>query len=305
MLLGITAKIISTLLFAGMLALVKYYSAYPIAELVFFRSAFALIVLVVWLLMRGDFPRALYTKWFSGHLVRSVAGVGSMFLMFAAYGILPLADVTAIGYAAPLLIVVFAALLLREKVNAGRWGAVCIGFAGVLVMLWEHVGAGLHSANAIGALCAFGGAALVSIAMIQTRRLTRTEDTGAIVFYFQGTTTLASLLVILLAEIWPLEWWLGPVLHSQIWVWPEAAHWWPLICTGLLGGAGQIFMTQSYRFTDASIVACFDYTSMIWALVLGFVMFGELPAPIALIGAAIIASGGLLAIFSERAARRA
>jgi len=228
-----------------------------------------------------------------------------MFLMFAAYGILPLADVTAIGYAAPLLIVVFAALLLREKVNAGRWAAVCIGFAGVMVMLWEHVGAGLHSANAIGALCAFGGAALVSIAMIQTRRLTRTEDTGAIVFYFQGTTTLASLLVILLAEIWPADWLLGPALHSQIWIWPEPAHWWPLICTGLLGGVGQIFMTQSYRLTDASIVACFDYTSMIWALVLGYVMFGELPAPIALIGAAIIASGGLLAIFSERAARRA
>ncbi|MEN9708547.1 MAG: hypothetical protein RIQ68_955, partial [Pseudomonadota bacterium] len=261
MLLGIAAKIISTLLFSGMLALVKYYSAYPIAELVFFRSAFALVVLVIWLLMRGDFPRALYTKWLSGHLVRSVAGVGSMFLMFAAYGILPLADVTAIGYAAPLLIVVFAALLLREKVNAGRWAAVCVGFAGVLVMLWEHVGAGLHSANAIGALCAFGGAALVSVAMIQTRRLTRTEDTGAIVFYFQGTTTLASLLIIMLAEVWPVEWVLGPALHSQVWIWPEAAHWWPLICTGLLGGAGQIFMTQSYRFTDASIVACFDYTS--------------------------------------------
>jgi drug/metabolite transporter (DMT)-like permease len=140
--------------------------------------------------------------------------------------------------------------------------------------------------------------------MIQTRRLTRTEDTGAIVFYFQGTTTLASLLVILLAEIWPADWLLGPALHSQVWIWPEPAHWWPLICTGLLGGVGQIFMTQSYRLTDASIVACFDYTSMIWALVLGYVMFGELPAPIALIGAAIIASGGLLAIFSERAARR-
>lgn len=305
MLVGISAKILSTLLFSGMLALVKYYSAYPIAELVFFRSAFALVVLVIWLLMRGDFPRALYTNWLSGHLVRSMAGVGSMFLMFAAYGLLPLADVTAIGYAAPLLIVVFAALLLREQVNALRWASVCIGFVGVLVILSEHLGAGLHSANAIGALCAFGGAALVSIAMIQTRRLTRTEDTGAIVFYFQGTTTLASLLVILLAEIWPVEWWLGSAMRSQAWVWPETNHWWPLICTGLLGGAGQIFMTQSYRLADASIVACFDYTSMIWALVLGLLMFGEVPAPIALIGAAIIVCGGLMAIFSERRPKKA
>ena len=304
MLVGIAAKITSTLLFSGMLALVKYYSAYPIAELVFFRSAFALVVLVVWLLMRGDFPRALYTNWFLGHLVRSLAGVGSMFLMFAAYGLLPLADVTAIGYAAPLLIVVFAAWVLHEQVNGLRWAAICIGFGGVLVMLWEHLGAGLQSANAIGALCAFGGAALVSIAMIQTRRLTRTEDTGAIVFYFQGTTTLVSLFIILLAEVWPVEALLGPLIASQAWVWPETAHWWPLICTGLLGGAGQIFMTQSYRLADASIIACFDYTSMLWAMTLGFLVFGEVPAPVALVGASIIVCGGLLAIFSERLAKK-
>jgi drug/metabolite transporter (DMT)-like permease len=305
MLLGIAAKILSTLLFAGMQALVKYYSAYPIAELVFFRSAFALVVLVIWLLMRGDFPRALYTTWFSGHLVRSIAGVGSMFLLFAAYGLLPLADVAAISYAGPLIIVVLAAVLLHEKVNAGRWAAVCIGFAGVIVMLWEHLGAGLRSANAIGALCAFSGASLVALAMIQTRRLTRTEDTGAIVFYFQGTTTLVSLLIILLGDVWPVDWWLGPVISAQAWVWPEASHWWPLICTGLLGGAAQIFMTQSYRLTDASIIACFDYTSMIWALAIGFVIFGELPTPLAFVGAGIIVGGGLLAIFSERAARKA
>ena len=140
MLTGIAFKIASTLFFSAMLALVKYYSAYPVSELVFFRSSFALIPLVFWLLSRGDFPRALHTKNLGGHLVRSIAGVGSMSLMFAAYGFLPLADVTAIGYAAPLLIVVFSALLLREKVTLSRWSAVMIGFAGVIVMLWEHLG---------------------------------------------------------------------------------------------------------------------------------------------------------------------
>jgi drug/metabolite transporter (DMT)-like permease len=302
---GIAFKVASTLLFACMLALVKVYSAYPVAELVFFRSFFALFILVFWLLMRGDFPRALKTNWFLGHLVRSFAGVGSMFLMFAAYGLLPLADATAIGYAGPLLVVVFAALLLGEKVRATRWSAVMLGFSGVIVMLWEHLGiggsGGAHSA--LGALSAFTAAVLVSIAMIQTRRLTRSEDTGAIVFYFQSTTTIVGFLMVMAGEVWPSAWPGAALVQSQAWIWPAAADWAPLIAIGLLGGAGQILMTQSYRFADASIVACFDYSSMIWALILGLVLFGEGPTPIAMVGASIIAAGGLLAIFTERSVR--
>ncbi len=304
MLTGIALKIASTLFFSGMLALVKYYSAYPVAELVFFRSSFALIPLMFWLLARGNFPRALHTKNLGGHLIRSLAGVGSMSLMFAAYSFLPFADVTAIGYAGPLLIVVFSALLLRETVTGSRWAAVMIGFAGVLVMLWEHLGGHADPRASIGALCAFFAAVLVSIAMIQTRRLTRTEDTGAIVFYFQTSTTLASLLLMLAAEAWPDTAPFAGAIQSQAWVWPTMADWWPLIALGLLGGIGQIFMTQSYRFADASIIACFDYTSMIWALAIGLLFFHEAPTDIALVGATIIASGGLLAIYAERAAKK-
>lgn len=304
MLTGVAFKILSTLFFSGMLALVKYYSAYPVAELVFFRSSFALIPLVFWLLSRGDFPRALHTRWLGGHLVRSLAGVGSMSLMFAAYGFLPLADVTAIGYAGPLLIVVFSALLLGEKVTGSRWAAVMIGFSGVIVMLWEHLGRHADARASIGALCAFFAAVLVSIAMIQTRRLTKTEDTGAIVFYFQTSTTLASVLVMLAAQVWPDAAPFAAIIQAQAWVSPTAADWPPLIALGLLGGVGQIFMTQSYRFADASIIACFDYTSMIWALVIGLLFFSEAPRGIALVGAAIIVFGGLLAIHAERAARK-
>jgi drug/metabolite transporter (DMT)-like permease len=304
MLTGIAFKIASTLFFSGMLALVKYYSAYSVSELVFFRSSFALIPLVFWLLSRGDFPRALHTKWLGGHLVRSLAGVGSMSLMFAAYGFLPLADVTAIGYAAPLLIVVFSALLLRETVSLSRWAAVMIGFSGVLVMLWEHIGRHADAQGSIGALCAFAAAVLVSIAMIQTRRLTKTEDTGAIVFYFQTSTTVASMIVMFAAEVWPDAAPFASVMQSPAWTTPTWDDWLPLIALGLLGGVGQIFMTQSYRYADASIIACFDYTSMIWALIIGLLFFNEAPRDIALVGAAIIAFGGLLAIYTERAARK-
>ena len=307
MLRGIILKVISTLAFAGMLSLVKFHSGYPLAELIFFRSFFALFILVFWLLMRGDFPRALYTRWFSGHLLRSLAGVGSMFFIFTAYGLLPLADATAIGYAGPLLVVVFAALMLGERVQATRWAAVMLGFSGVIVMLWEHLGVGGPAdgqRSAAGALSAFAGAVLVSVALIQTRRLTRTEDTGAIVFYFQATTTVVSFLVVLAAEVWSPSWPGAALLGAQAWVWPAAGDWGTLIAIGLFGGVGQILMTQSYRFADASIVACFDYTSMIWALLIGLILFGEGPSPIAIVGASIIAAGGLFAILTERHAKR-
>jgi drug/metabolite transporter (DMT)-like permease len=82
------------------------------------------------------------------------------------------------------------------------------------------------------------------------------------------------------------------------------ADWWPLIAIGLLGGLGQIFMTQSYRLADASIIACFDYTMMLWALVLGLLIFGDLPSTMAMTGAGIIVFGGLLAIQAERKTAR-
>ena len=192
-----------------MLTLGKAYSMYPVAQIVFFRSAFALIPVLIWLLLRGDFPRALHTKRFGGHLFRSLAGVGSMFCIFTAYALLPLADATAIGYASPLMIVVLASVFLGERMTALRWGAVCVGFAGVLMMLWEHLGQGGgaqaadHPRSAAGAMFMLAAAFLIAIAMLQTRRLTKTEDTGAITFYFQSTTTVASGLVIVAAALWP------------------------------------------------------------------------------------------------------
>ncbi len=174
-LLGIGFKIASTFLFTIMLTLGKAFSMYPVAQIVFFRSAFALIPLMIWLLLRGDFPRALRTNRFGGHLLRSIAGIGSMFCIFGAYALLPLADATAIGYASPLMIVVLASIFLGERAPPLRWAAVCVGFLGVLVMLWEHLGQGgapgsaSHPRSATGAILMLMAAFLIAIAMIQTR----------------------------------------------------------------------------------------------------------------------------------------
>lgn len=285
-----------------MLTLGKAYSAYPVAQIVAFRSSFALIPLMIWLLMRGDFPRALHTKRFGGHLLRSLAGIGSMFCIFTAYALLPLADATAIGYASPLMIVVLASVFLGERAPPLRWAAVCVGFLGVLVMLWEHLGQASvadHPRSATGATIMLVAAFLIAIAMIQTRRLTKTEDTGAITFYFQSTTTVASCAVLLAAALWPHGAPGAALMHAQAWVTPTLADWGPLILIGLLGGVGQILMTQGYRYADASVLATFDYSSILFAITIGFIFFGEAPSAAVLVGATIVISAGLTVVWQE------
>ena len=307
MLKGIGLKVASTFVFSGMVALVKFGSAnYPIGELVFFRSFFAILVLIVWLAARREFPKALRTQWLSGHLLRSIAGSASLVLSFSSYALLPLADATALGYAGPLFIVVMAGVLLHERIGAGRWGAVALGSLGVLLMLWEKLGGGdpATTRGALGAMCAIGNAFAVSIAMIQTRRLVRTEHMGAVVFYFQSTGSIVGVLLMTIGFYWPGAGGFADFMHAQAWVTPAPEHWLPLIGAGILGGLGQILMTSSYRLADASVIACFDYTSMIWALVLGAAFFAETPSPVVLFGAAVVAAAGILVILSERRWRR-
>lgn len=137
MLVGIAFKIAATLVFALMSAAVKAVSPfYPVAQIVFFCSFFALIVTFIWLYGQGHFPQRLATLLPFGHVLRSVSGGISMALNFAALALLPLPDVTALGYTTPLLIFIIAAFVLGEMVTWGRVGAVCVG---VMIILWDHV----------------------------------------------------------------------------------------------------------------------------------------------------------------------
>jgi len=303
MLAGIGYKIASTFVFACMMAIMKGLSFYPVGELVAFRSFFALIVLAIWLGRRGEFPQALRTRRVGGHLLRSLAGTGSMTLNFDAFAFLPLADVTVVGYASPLIIVVLAAIWLGERVGPGRWFGVALGFCGVVVMLWEHLGTGDQgfSRGAIGACMALAAAFCVAVAMIQTSRLVQSEHMGAVVFYFQFTAGCMGLLIMLLGALWPSSWPLAASMQSLAWVTPsEPSHWALLIGAGLCGGVGQILMTRGYMLADASVIACFEYVSMIWILALGMVFLGEFPTLTVLLGAAIVTIAGLLVIWGEK-----
>ena len=309
MFLGIALKVAATFAFAAMSALIKMASSrFPVGEVVLFRSLFALAVLVAWLAWRGEFPQALHTRRKLGHIGRSIAGSGGMFANFVALSLLPLADATALTFATPLIVVPMAALTLGETVRFYRWAAVALGFVGVVVMLSDHLGEGLGNSAAgrssLGAMIALAGAASSAVAMIQTRRLTQSEPTGAIVFYFSSLTAAISAALLVVAALWPAQALGAAFLAGQRYVAPSPSELVLLVSIGVFGGVGQILMTHAYRFADASIIAAFDYVAMIWAAALGYALFAETPSPRILSGAAIVAAAGVFVLWREHSARR-
>jgi drug/metabolite transporter (DMT)-like permease len=283
---AVLLKVISTLLFSIMGALVRSLGdAVPLGQVVFFRSAFAALPVVVIYAWRRELRAALYTNRLGGQFTRGTLGAAGMFLNFAALARLPLADVTAILFASPLITVALAAVFLKERVRVYRWAAVGVGLFGVVAMLMPHlsVGAAVTAAAAIGALCAATAAFTNAGAVIQTRRLTDTESNSSIVFYFSVFCTLAGLLTL------PFGW-IVPTL-------PQLAA---LVMVGVIGGISHLILTESFRFAPASVIAPFDYVSMLWAFMLGYILFGELPDRYTIGGAVAVIGAGLFVIWRER-----
>lgn len=283
---GIIFKVMSVCMFMGMASLVKAASAdVPPGQAVFFRSFFALPIILGWLAIRHELHNGWKTKNPLGHFWRGLVGTSAMGLGFTGLGLLPLPEVTAIGYAAPLLVVVFAAMFLNEDVRAFRLSAVALGMVGVLIVLSPRlsVGASLNSSETLGAIVVLMGAVLAALAQVFVRKLVATESTAAIVFWFTITSSIMALFT--------LPW--GWVVPS----WQIALM---LVMAGFLGGIGQIFLTSSYRYAEASLVAPFDYTSMMLALLIGYFIFDEVPTGTMLIGAGIVIFAGVLIIWRER-----
>jgi drug/metabolite transporter (DMT)-like permease len=284
---GIALKLASVLVFIVMASLIKATADHvPAGQAVFFRSLFAIPVIVAWLAWRRELGTGLRTANPMGHVWRGVVGTAAMGLGFAGLAYLPLPEVTAIGYAAPLLTVIFAAMFLGEEVRLFRISAVVLGMIGVLIVLAPRLSVDpgeAGTAEALGAMLVLGGAVFAALAQVFVRKLVQTEATSAIVFYFSVTATLLSLVTLPFGWVWPTP--------------GEAAI---LVTAGLLGGLGQILLTSSYREADASLVAPFDYASMLFALGIGYFVFAEVPTWTMLGGAALIVVAGILIIWRER-----
>lgn len=284
---GIFFKVASVAVFVAMASLIKASAGegVPPGQAVFFRSFFAIPVIVVWLSMTGHLHDGLKTAQPMSHVWRGLVGTCAMGLGFAGLGLLPLPEVTAIGYAAPLLVVVLAAMFLGEQVRIYRLSAVALGLVGVLIVLSPRMTV-LETADVretLGAILVLGSALFAALAQVFVRKLVQQETTAAIVFYFSVSATCLSLLTL-----------------PYGWVMPSGSVLAMLVAAGLLGGVGQILLTSAYRFADVSVIAPFEYASMLLAIGFGYFVFGEVPTLTTLAGALLIILAGVIIIFRER-----
>ena len=285
---GIILKVLSVCLFVMMFSCVKATAdQVPSGEAMFFRSFFAIPVLLGWLVFRGEFPGKLKAVDPMGHVWRGMMGSCAMGLGFLAVGLLPLPEVVAIGYTAPFMVTILAAMFLGERIRAVRFGALLLCLFGVfLVVLPRFTEMSFEASTkleTIGTFAALMAAVFSALAQVFARKLVATESTGAIVFYFSCMSSLLALLTL------PFGW-----------VFPSLDAMGLLVAGGLLGGVGQILLTESYRHAEVAVIAPFEYSSILLALLIGYFVFSEVPTPLMLTGVLLIIIAGVVIILRER-----
>ncbi len=246
-------------------------------EILFYRNAGALPVVIAWIML-GPGLAALGTRRPLAHLTRSALGLASMTLMFVTIGLLPIAEFTAFLFLVPLFATMLSALFLGEKVGLHRWGAILLGFAGVLVMTHPGGGGVATTGLAMGLVTA----AMVSGVTITLRGLGATEPATTTVFWFTLIGTLATALTL-------------PFFYQP----HDAATWIIVAGIGLAGALLQIFQTISLRLAPVSVTAPFDYMQLVWSMLLGWLIWETIPARATITGAMLIGLAGLYTIYRE------
>ena len=281
---GIALRLLTALLLAVMFALVKLASTrgVNVVETLFYRQCGSALC-ATGLVAIGPGFASLRTQRVWAHVGRMGLGLAAMALNFIAFILLPLAEATSIGFSVPIFSVVLAAVMLGEPTGKWRWGAVAAGFVGVLLIVQPGSGA----VPLLGASVALAAALMTASVTIVIRRLGATERAATTVFWFAVSSLVPlSLLMLRFAR-----------LH-------EGATWAVLACLALAGGLAQLTLTGALRLAPVALVMPMDYTSLLWATLLGLLMFGELPTPWTWIGAPIIIASGLLIVWREHLLHR-
>jgi drug/metabolite transporter (DMT)-like permease len=279
-LLGITLAVVGVLMFATQDAITKYLvQLYPVPFLVMIRYwAFALFALALARHQSGSMRRVAATNARFVQIARGVILVVEMALMALAFRYLKLAEVHALFASAPLIATALAVPLLGERVGWRRWMAVGAGFLGVLVILRPGLGV-FQPANLIAILAA----ALFAVYVVLTRRVSRTDRSGATLFYTAvvGAAVVSSV---------------GPFYWSSL----TPAHWAWLALLCAMGVTGHFLVIKSLEYAPASVLQPFNYLMLVWASVMGFLLFAEVPDLATVIGGAIVVGSGLYVIWRER-----
>lgn len=266
-----------------MQAFVKAADRIPAGEMVFFRSVVSIPMILIWLAAIGQVREGTRVASWKSHVVRGLAGTCAMGLGFAGVRLLPLPEATAIRFITPVLIVVLAALILGERFRKVRFAAVLMGLAGVVVISYPNFTGGEEGAI-LGVCLILGSAALAALAQVFVKRMSATDDARAIVFWFALTASGIALLTL------PFGW---RVPQGIEWVW--------LFGAGIIGGVGQLLLTASYRDADAGVLAPFSYVSMLWAVLIGWLWFKQIPTWFTWAGSSLIIAAGVMIVLRERA----
>jgi drug/metabolite transporter (DMT)-like permease len=240
------------------------------------RYTFHLVPLVLFA-GPGRVRRMVRTAGLRAQVLRSASFAASAVAIIMAFALMPLADAIAVSFIAPLLIVALSARFLGESVGPHRWIAVLIGFGGMLVLVWPS-----GDVFEVGTVLAVVAALFWAIGMIMTRQV-RNDDPWSTLFY---TAFIGTLLISLAVPFF--------------WTAPSMKGWSLMLAMGLLGGVAHTLIIHAFRNAGASVLAPFNYTLLVWATLYGWLLFGDLPGPRAVTGAAIIVAAGLYAWHRER-----
>ena len=281
--LGIAYMVAATILFAASSAASKWLVAtYPVGEVLFTRTAVSLITCALFILPRTGFA-VFHTQRLSHHVMRSVSQGFSQTFLLIAFSLMPLAGAIAINFSSPLFATLVSALLLKEAVGMARWAALLVGFCGVLIV--TNPGADSFQ---IGALFALANAVLYGSVTAAVRGMTATELAETLTLY--QLTLLTAFFTLLL----PLGW-VTPTPADAVWI----------VFNGASNAVGQYWWTRALHLAPASAVAPFYYLSLIWASVLGFAVWDEIPTVSLIVGSAVVVASGLFLIWRESNARQA
>lgn len=265
----------------GMLVKLAGERGAHLMELIFWRQLLTAMLLGAGLAVTGQLA-LLRTKRLPAHARRAASGLFGMIFTYGAVLLLPLAEATTLGFTAPVFAVLIALVLFGERIGPYRWGAVAMGFAGVVVVMQPF--AGLHAGVTVGGIVVgLVAPFMVAVISYQLQDLNTTENPWSIVFWFAALTTPVAALAL-------------PFVTTA----HDPLTWALILGMGLVGAAAQMLLTTSLRFGSAAVILLMDYTSLLWASFYGYAVFGR-AAPASLwLGAPLIIGAGVLIAWRER-----
>ena len=275
--LGIAYMIAATVLFAGSSATSKWLVAtYPVGEVLFSRSATSLVGVSLVILPYAGFA-VLRTERPGAHLMRGVSQASSQAFLMIAFSLMPLASAVAINFSAPLFATVAAVIFLKEPVGAVRWGALIVGFIGVLLVTGP--GADTFQTGSLFALC---NAVLFGTVTVGVRGMTATESAETLTMYQMVVLTTVFAVALPFGFVVP--------------TWGDLVA---MILNGLGNALGQFWWTRALHLAPTSAVVPFNYFSLVWAICLGFLVWGDVPSAMLLFGSATVVGSGMFLLWSE------